>query len=61
MPSTDSPEIFGLNPNADISFRTKETKELVQVIMDTRPKESDTGSGMTREEIIQKKSRLLLK
>jgi dynein heavy chain len=52
MPSVDSPEIFGLNPNADISFRTKETKEIINVIMNSRPKESEGNSGMTREEII---------
>jgi dynein heavy chain len=52
MPSVDSPEIFGLNPNADIAFRTKETKELINVIMNSRPKESEGNSGMTREEII---------
>lgn len=46
----DSPEIFGLNPNADISFRTKETKEMINVVNETRPKESDAGSGMTIEE-----------
>lgn len=35
MPSVDSPEIFGLNPNADIAFRTKETRELINVIMNS--------------------------
>lgn len=57
----DSPEIFGLNPNADIAFRTKETKELISIINDTRPKESDAGSGMTREEQVQKRAWNLLK
>ena len=52
MPSVDSPEIFGLNPNADIAFRTKETKELINVIMNSRPKENEGNSGLSREEII---------
>lgn len=61
MPSVDSPEIFGLNPNADIAFRTKETKELINVIMNSRPKESEGNSGLSWEEIIQKKAKTYLK
>lgn len=53
----DNPEIFGLNSNSDIAFRTKETKELINTIMNTRPKESTGGGGMTREEIISNKAR----
>jgi len=53
LPAVDNPELFGLNPNADIAFRTKETNQLIETIMKTRPKESSSGSGMTREELIQ--------
>ena len=60
LPVVDSPELFGLNPNADIAFRTKETKELIKTIMKTRPKESTSNSGLTREEIIQQRAKILL-
>ena len=53
LPAVDNPELFGLNPNADIAFRTKETNQLIETIMKTRPKESSSGAGMTREELIQ--------
>ena len=52
MPSVDSPEIFGLNPNADIAFWTKETKELITIIMNSWPKESEGNTGLSWEEII---------
>lgn len=61
LPGVDSPEIFGLNPNADIAFRTKETKDMIMTLMGTRPKESSDNSGLTREEQIQKKSENFLK
>lgn len=52
LPAVDNPEIFGLNANADITFRTKETNEMITTIMKTRPKESASNTGLTREEII---------
>ena len=42
LPAEDNPEIFGLNPNADMMFRLKETNQILNTIMNTRPKE---GSG----------------
>ena len=60
LPSVDNPELFGLNTNADITFRFKETKELIETIMNTRPKDSTSNSGKTREEIIQDKAKAYL-
>lgn len=48
----DNPELFGLNPNADITFRLKDTNEMIATIMDTRPKDGGRESGKSREEII---------
>lgn len=52
--------MFGLHVNADITFRLKESLEMINTIMDTRPKESNVGGGKTREEIVQEKARDLL-
>jgi len=57
LPPVDSPEIFGLNSNADLTFRLKETNMLIKTIMDTRPKDSGDSSGKSRDEIIQDKCR----
>jgi len=48
IPATDSPEVFGLDGNADLTFRMKESVEMVTTIMETRPKESSGGGGKTR-------------
>merc|ERR1711912_92252 len=40
MPSNDSPNIFGLHANADLTFRLKESLEMINVMIDTQPKES---------------------
>ena len=56
LPSVDNPELFGLNSNSDIAFRTKETKEMIDTIMITRPKEAAGDAGMTREELISNKA-----
>ena len=60
LPDIDNPEVFGLHVNADITFRLKESTEMINTIMDTRPKDSGGGGGKTREEIVQEKARELL-
>ena len=52
FPDIDNPEVFGLHVNADITFRKKESKEMIDTIMETRPKDSNAGGGKTREEIV---------
>jgi dynein heavy chain len=38
LPNTESPEVFGLHPNADVTFRTLQVQEAVATILDTMPK-----------------------
>lgn len=35
MPANDSPNIFGLHANADLTFRQKESLEMINVMIDT--------------------------
>jgi dynein heavy chain len=53
MPQKDSPTVFGLHPNADLTFRLKESLEMINVLIDTQPKESSGGSGMSKEDEVK--------
>jgi len=55
LPDRDSPMIFGLNNNADLTYRLKESTEMINVLVDTQPKESGGGSGKSREEEVKDK------
>lgn len=52
LPAQESPEIFGLHPNADLTFRTLQVQSGVQIIMDTQPKGGGGGTGLSREEVV---------
>jgi dynein heavy chain len=50
----DSSEIFGMSVYADIACRNKETKELVDTLTDTRPKEGGaTAGGLSKDEKVK--------
>ena len=54
LPPQDSPEIFGLHPNADLTFRTLQVKDLVEVVVSTMPKSGGGGDGLSPAEIVDK-------
>jgi len=35
MPASDNPPIFGLHPNADLTFSLKESTEMINTLLDT--------------------------
>ncbi|XP_076818600.1 dynein axonemal heavy chain 5-like isoform X2 [Clavelina lepadiformis] len=51
LPSTDTPEVFGLHPNADITYQTKSAKDILDTILSIQPKDSSSGTGETREDV----------
>jgi dynein heavy chain len=56
FPDVDSPEVLGLHPNADLTFRFKEVNLLLETIVETQPKQSGgDSSGKTREEMVFEK------
>lgn len=54
LPLVDSPEAFGLHPNADITYQTKMATSVLETVMSIQPKDSGGGSGETRESIVYK-------
>ena len=53
FPDSDPPEVLGLHPNADLTFRFKEVNQLFNTILETQPKQSGAvGGGKTREEVV---------
>ena len=61
FPDVDSPEVLGLHPNADLTFRFQEVQNLLDTILETQPKQSSsTGGGKTREELVFEKCEELI-
>ena len=49
----DNPEIFGLNQDADLAYQKKVSLKMMNTILETRPKESNTGGGQSMEESVK--------
>jgi dynein heavy chain len=60
FPEVDSPELFGLHPNADLTFRVKEVNKMLQTLGETQPKQGGGGGGVSREDLVYEKAGELL-
>jgi len=53
MKEEDHPNVFGMHANADLTYRTKVTKEMLFTVIGIQPKDSGGGDGgPTRDEIV---------
>ena len=48
----DTPEVFGLHPNADITYMTTMAKDVLGTIVDIQPKDSSASAGESREDAV---------
>jgi len=55
MPVKDSPIIFGMHPNSDITYRLNESLAMLTTLIDTQPKEASSAGGKSREEEVKEK------
>merc|ERR1711988_1680777 len=60
FPEIDSPEIFGLHPNADLTFRLKEATGLLNTLGETQPKGGGGSGGVSREDVVMAKASELI-
>merc|ERR1711881_445210 len=60
MPPVDSPMIFGLHTNADLTYRLKEASEMLATIIETQPKDTGGGSGKSVDEVVKEQALDLL-
>ncbi|KAI8792083.1 dynein heavy chain 5, axonemal [Biomphalaria glabrata] len=52
LPLVDSPECFGLHPNADITYQTNTANKMLSTIVNIQPKDAGSGGGETRETVV---------
>ncbi|CAF0945608.1 unnamed protein product [Adineta steineri] len=48
----DSPNVFGLHPNADITYQKNTADSILATIVNIQPKDAGAGGGETREAVV---------
>ncbi|KAJ9448993.1 Dynein gamma chain, partial [Diplonema papillatum] len=51
-PEVDPPEVFGLHSNADIIYRSRQSQQVLNTILDIQPRGSGGASGKSPEQIV---------
>nr|KAG5704650.1 hypothetical protein BaRGS_025292 [Batillaria attramentaria] len=54
LPLANTPEVFGLHPNAEIGYYTQAARDMWTHLVELQPQTGETGAGISREEFIDK-------
>ncbi|KAL0279460.1 UNVERIFIED_CONTAM: hypothetical protein PYX00_001008 [Menopon gallinae] len=52
LPLVNSPDVFGLHPNAEIGYYTNAAKEMWEHLIDLQPQTGAVGGGISRDDFI---------
>ncbi|XP_078277210.1 LOW QUALITY PROTEIN: dynein axonemal heavy chain 10 [Rhinoraja longicauda] len=53
LPLANTPEVFGLHPNAEIGYYTQAARSMWEHLIDLQPQTGESSSGMGRDEYIE--------
>ncbi|XP_067660223.1 dynein axonemal heavy chain 10-like [Haliotis asinina] len=54
LPLANTPEVFGLHPNAEIGYYTQAARDMWSHLVELQPQTGESGAGISREEFIDK-------
>ncbi|KAL3856163.1 hypothetical protein ACJMK2_010948 [Sinanodonta woodiana] len=54
LPLTNTPEVFGLHPNAEIGYYTQAARDMWLYLVELQPQTGESSSGVSREDFIDK-------
>ena len=57
LPLANSPDIFGLHPNAEIGYYTSDAKNLWLNLIELQPQDSSAGGGISRDDHISNRAK----
>lgn len=60
FPTNDPPQLFGLHPNANITYQTNTCQDILDTIISIQPKDAAVGSGETRESAVSQQATYML-
>ena len=59
LPEEETPEVFGLHENANISYQKQESDLIVDKVLSIQPRVTSGGDGLSPEEIVLERARNL--
>ncbi|XP_063051673.1 dynein axonemal heavy chain 10 [Engraulis encrasicolus] len=57
LPLANTPEVFGLHPNAEIGYYSQAARDMWTHLIDLQPQTGDSGGGISRDEYISQVAR----